>query len=303
MKEKLKAFTRPSGKKTDFILTVMILGMVLIYGGGLIGILTDIIIPYRAILSLMTPSEDIFGFAQIYTGFVGVWILFFILCWIIKYDRPLIGKLKINKKSLKGALIGVLLGFSMNGICILISALSGKIKLYFNEINPGLIIFFIIIICIQSGAEEIVDRIYIYQKLRRRYKSPLVAIAGNALFFAALHIFNPGATLFSFISIAVIAVFYSLIIYYYDCVWVAIMAHTLWNYTQNIIFGLPNSGLVSRYSIFKLDAASATDGLFYSVNFGVEESFGAILVNLIGIIVILLINRGKKEKNDIGSDT
>ncbi len=31
--------------------------------------------------------------------------------------------------------------------------------------------------------------------------------------------------------------------------------HMAWNYTQNIIFGLPNSGIVSGFSLFKLDAA------------------------------------------------
>ena len=77
------------------------------------------------------------------------------------------------------------------------------------------------------------------------------------------------------------------------------MMHTGWKFSQNIVFGLPNSGLVSEYSLFKLDAASAEEGLFYNVNFGVEGSVGAMLVFTFILFVIILLNRGKPEKNDV----
>jgi hypothetical protein len=91
---------------------------------------------------------------------------------------------------------------------------------------------------------------------------------------------------------------WSLLVYYYDSVWVAFWFHAAWNYTQNIIFGLPNSGIISEYSIFKLEAASARNGLFYNVDFGVEGSIGSSLVLLVVIIVLVIINRKKPEKRD-----
>ena len=74
--------------------------------------------------------------------------------------------------------------------------------------------------------------------------------------------------------------------------------HTLWNYTQNNIFGLPNSGRVSDYSTFKLEAASAQSGLFYDVSFGGEGSIGSVIVFAVVLAVIIFINRGKGEKHD-----
>ena len=298
MKEKIRSWIRPSSKKTDIFILAALLSIVLLFIGDIVGELLDLVIPYGKIIALMSPNEEIAPFATIYTPFLGVWIVFFLFC-IVKYNRPMIGKLTLNKRALKGALIGAVIGFSFNGICILGAALSGDIKLSLNEINPGLIIFFIIIVCIQSGAEEITERVYLYQKLRRRYKSPLVAILGNALIFAAFHAFNPGVTLFSLFSIFVVGLFYSVLVYYYDCVWVAIMVHTMWNFTQNILFGLPNSGIVSQYSVFKLDAASARDGFFYSVAFGVEGSYAAVLVDIIGIVAVIMLGRGKGEKCDM----
>ena len=90
----------------------------------------------------------------------------------------------------------------------------------------------------------------------------------------------------------------SLIIYYWDSLWAAIWMHTAWNFSQSIVFGLPNSGIVSKYSVFKLEAASARDGIFYNTSFGVEGSKGAnaIIGGLIVIILLygLITKRGEK---------
>ncbi len=297
MKEKIRSWLRPSGKKTDIIIVALILTTVMVFAGDLLGYFSTMVIPFKAAVALFTPNEDINEFASLYYEFIGIWVFFFLFC-IVKYNRPIMAKLAINKKALKGMLIGALLGFGTNGICILGAAIMGDIKLSFSEINLGLIIFFIIVVCIQSGAEELCDRIYLYQKMRRRFKSPAVAFIVNCLFFASMHAFNPGVTFFSLFSIFVVAILYTFLIYYYDNAWMAIMAHTFWNFTQNIVFGLPNSGIVSQYSVFKLEAASARDGFFYSAAFGVEGSYAAVLVNIICIVVIILLNRGKGEKND-----
>ena len=90
----------------------------------------------------------------------------------------------------------------------------------------------------------------------------------------------------------------SLIVYYWDSLWAAIWMHTAWNFSQSIVFGLPNSGIVSKYSVFKLEAASARDGIFYNTSFGVEGSKGANAI-MAGIIVAVLLyglitKRGEK---------
>ena len=79
--------------------------------------------------------------------------------------------------------------------------------------------------------------------------------------------------------------------------------HAAWNFTQSIVFGLPNSGLVSAYSVFKLDAASATNGLFYNVNFGVEGSVAANVILAALIVFVLLKNRGNGEHTDVWAET
>ena len=125
-----------------------------------------------------------------------------------------------------------------------------------------------------------------------------MAILGNSVIFTLLHALNPGFSVLAALQIFCVAVVFSELMYYYDGLWIAIAFHTAWNYTQNIIFGLPNSGIVSAYSIFNLEAASARSGLFYNVNFGVEGSVGASLVLILTGVAIWLLNRGRKERTD-----
>jgi uncharacterized iron-regulated membrane protein len=54
------------------------------------------------------------------------------------------------------------------------------------------------------------------------------------------------------------------------------------------VFGLPNSGIVSKYSVFKLEAASARDGIFYNTSFGVEGSMGANVMIAAAIVIVLV---------------
>ena len=51
--------------------------------------------------------------------------------------------------------------------------------------------------------------------------------------------------------------------------------------------------------MFRLDAASARNGFFYTVDFGVEGSWGSVLIQAAVIAAILLLNRGRGEKEDL----
>ena len=162
----------------------------------------------------------------------------------------------------------------------------------------GILLFFVCV-AIQSGAEELVDRAYLYQKLRRRYRHPAVAIIGNALVFAAMHLGNPGVGPLALTQILLIGLLLSLYVYYYGSFWCPVMIHTGWNFSQSILFGLPNSGIVSAYSVFRLDAASARNGLFYNVGFGVEGSVGACAVIAIVLVIVFLRGRQRKYREDL----
>lgn len=186
--------------------------------------------------------------------------------------------------------IGLLLGFLTNFFCILCALIHGDIKLYFETSLSQLpyFIFSLLCVCIQSSSEELWCRGFLYERLHERY--PLwVAIAVNGALFGLLHVFNPGASAIPIIGIMVCGVSYSLLRWYTGNIWIAMGIHTGWNFTQNFIFGLPNSGLVSETSVFHLDAATGISSLIYDWDFGVEGGLPALFIDaLLGVLIIVL---------------
>ena len=300
MKAFIENITRPSRKWTDQFIIATILSVVLLIAGSII---TDVIYKVTnapGMFEKWLESDNLAAFFSDYFMFFGIWVVTFLFIVIPKCNRPMLKAWGYNRdgNNIKGILAGALLGFGCNGFCVLMSVLMGDIKLSFYGFNPAILLAFLLVVMIQSGAEEITDRLYLYQKLRRRYKSPLFAIIINAVVFMLLHISNDGFTVLAGAQIVLVGIIFSVLVYYYNSLWAAIWFHTLWNYTQNIIFGLPNSGRVSDYSIFKLEAATAKSGLFYDVAFGVEGSIGSVIVLAVVLAAIIFINRGKGERRD-----
>ena len=218
-------------------------------------------------------TSDVWQTAIVYFCFFGAWITFFLNA----------------------------LGFFMNGILIVFAMMHGDIHLYFDRFDFLSFLILFVAVFIQCAAEEIMCRGFIYHRVLRTYRGQyLLAALVNGVFFGLVHITNNGATPTAIIYIIVCGIQYSAMVYYFDSVWMAMGAHAGWNFTQSILAGLPNSGNVFPYSIFRLDAATATDSFFYNVGFGVESTVPAIIMGIMLTAVIVVIGRKmKREHTDI----
>lgn len=244
------------------------------------------------------PDTALSHTAAFYFSFIVMWITFVLFCVIVTRYRfiPLSFLAEFKAQSLGKFLAGALIGFAANGICILFAALHKDIILTFDAFKlPALLLMFAAVL-VQSGAEEFVYRGFLYRCIRKGYKKPAVAIICSSLLFSMGHLMNPGVTPLAVAGVFMGGLFFAVIVYRFDSLLAAIAAHTLWNYTQNVIFGLPNSGLVFDFSIMKLDAASASDSFFYSAAFGVEGSLFSVIVLLIGSALLLFTKKGRPQK-------
>ena len=133
--------------------------------------------------------------------------------------------------------------------------------------------------------------------MRREFRNPWVSVIGNALLFGALHLGNKGVTALGVLNIILFGIFMSLIIYYYESMWMAIAVHTAWNFSQSIVLGLPNSGIVFDFSVFKLDAASARNSFAYHVNFGIEGTIFSTVLIAVVIVILLVLNKKRQGDN------
>lgn len=304
MKTFREKYLRSCRSWTDILPVAAVILFLVMILGELLTVPISFITQMKRITGAVAGNEETAEFMMLYFSTIGAWAAALLVMWIFKRNRPMLKAVRYDGKgnSIRGALFGCAIGFGMNGLCILISVLAGNIRLRFGGFNLLNLLLFLVFVCIQSGSEELLMRVYLYEKLRRRYRHPIVAILGNAVIFSLLHAFNPGYNLGAALQIFTVAVLCSLLIYYYGSFWAAVMLHTAWNYTQNILFGLPNSGIVSAYSLFKLESASATDGLFYNVNFGVEGSIGATLVLAIACVIVFILGRRGSFREDLWKD-
>lgn len=256
---------------------------------------------------LLLPDFEInqsywFTFMQ-YFSFIGIWISTLLTIFIFKknhFIKHFIGnKFKGNKVSY--IFIGLALGFFLNGFCALIAFLHGDFSLEFNkfEFIPALGLF--IAVFIQSSAEEVLCRGFLYQRLLKSITNPWFAIIVNSLFFAGLHLLNDGITFLAFYDLFITGVLFSMLVYYFDSLWMAMGAHASWNFTQSILLGLPNSGSSFPYSIFKINSVESINSFAYDKGFGLEGTIlSSLLITL--VCIILYVWKNKKKCQDLKED-
>ena len=294
------SFRRPSGKWTDILPVAIIITMSIAIGCTLVfGLLFTTGVFKDLLLSVAGNEEDATLLGQ-YFSQITIWIAIFLVVLIVKFNRPMIQAVKPNKSgnNFIGILIGLALGFGANASCVLLAVATGSFKLKYNGFNPGMMLLFFCAIIFQAAGEEIVMRFYLYQKLRRRYRNPWIAIIANGVVFMLMHAMAPTITVWAVIQMILVSVICSLLVYCYDGIWIAMALHIAWNYSQLTVFGLPNSGTACNSALFSIDGTAAT-GFFYDAEFGVEGSIGGVLV--LSIICAFLIVKAIRsgEKNDL----
>lgn len=277
----------------DEILLVGVFSFVLVMIGQVLGLFV------QALFVLFFDKNDPFNITFIlYFQMIGVTITILAYLLIFKHRRPILKAItpKAKGNTVPYLLIGLAMGAGTNFLCALVAMINKDIHVSFSQFNIFSFLLLLLAVFIQSSAEEITDRMYYYQVLRKGYRNKWVAIVGNALVFSLLHIFNPGITVLALLNIFFSGVICSLLVYYFDSLWAAFGFHTGWNFTQSILLGLPNSGKVVPYSIFMLDTANARNSVFYNVVFGIEGTvFSTIILGLI-CVVVYLVGRKRNQK-------
>ncbi|MEF2837233.1 MAG: type II CAAX endopeptidase family protein [Oscillospiraceae bacterium] len=270
----------------DNPVTLMVITYLLIVAGQILG---ANLVYFAGQMIPSIAATDAWRTSNLYLRFVGIWVVTLLLLALIPYNRPMLKALgkKLKGNTLKMFGVGLAIGLGMNLLCALIAMVNGDIALTFHSFRPVSFLLVFIAVLIQSAAEELICRVYMYQRLLRFGCKPIVAAVINASFFAIVHLGNPGVTPISVVSLFLSGMLLSAMVVYMDSPWAAMACHAGWNFCQNILLGLPNSGTVVPYSVFKLDAAAATDSFAYSVSFGLEGAMTACIIHVVAIGLIV----------------
>ncbi|MCR8969825.1 CPBP family intramembrane glutamic endopeptidase [Facklamia sp. 7083-14-GEN3] len=188
--------------------------------------------------------------------------------------------------------LGIVIAAALMIITFLANLLMGTITVQINPQADGLAFILLLIgFMVQGMSEEILLRGYLMNGLAAAWGVPL-AILINSIFFSLLHYANPGITVLALVNIALAGIFFSLLFYITDNMWLTGAAHSFWNFIMGVVFGVQVSGLVLPGTLL-ITESKAEASLINGGDFGFE---GGLVVTIILIIAcIYLISKRPKE--------
>ncbi|MBQ4284689.1 MAG: CPBP family intramembrane metalloprotease [Lachnospira sp.] len=204
----------------------------------------------------------------------------------------------VKKGIFKEYLIGLVVGFAMFSMAVLIGVGAGAIEL--NGISPafslGLFVLYTIGFMIQGMAEEVLCRGYFMVSYARRYPV-YAAILVNSLVFAALHLGNPGITVLSFVNLVLFGIFASVYFVRRGNLWGIGALHSIWNLVQGNFYGIKVSGLELTNSFLDTTMVEGNE-LFNGGDFGLEGSLSVTIVLVVGTIIMYFMKDKDKFEFD-----
>lgn len=198
------------------------------------------------------------------------------------------------QRRLRSLLAGLLIGFFANGLISLLAGLTGAVNISFQSFNFYLILI-LPFVFIQCTCEEVLLRGYVPVYLKDRHDWSSIAFVSGTLF-----IFHHYRNLeyFGFSSAFCVNVFLTGVMLYLMVLvngnfWICCGFHTAWNYTQQCLFGLPNSGQSSSFALFH--GTESKDTFFYNSVYGNEGSWmTTIVLSLLIVALLYLLYHGRK---------
>jgi membrane protease YdiL (CAAX protease family) len=236
--------------------------------------------------------------ASMYFANIGIWIVVLVYLRLSKRSRPVLKTVTPATAGNTAAnlALGLLLGFALNALCALVGIAAGNLSLSFVGFDLVGVVLMFVVVFIQSSAEELLCRCYLYQKTLRATASPVAAIAVTSVVFGLLHVFNDGATVLAIVNVMLVGVLFGLMVWKLDSPWMAFAAHASWNFTQNVLLGLPNSGNTSPFAVFGITAGTTpTAGFAYDPAFGIEGSGIATVALLVGCALVWLLGKRRQQ--------
>ena len=184
---------------------------------------------------------------------------------------------------LKGALIGALMmGFVVAFGYTLVDGATWEVN---SDALRAAIVLVVGLIgfAIQGPSEEVLFRGYILENARKEW-GVRPAVVLSSVVFALFHASNPGFGLLPLVNLVLFGAGTALYRLYVDDgqLWGVFAIHTVWNWLQQVVFGLPNSGMTSasENTLFLVTPNSALPDALWGGGFGPEGTLAASVVLL-----------------------
>jgi uncharacterized protein len=187
--------------------------------------------------------------------------------------------------------LGAALGWGMLVASILPMVLTGGLIITFWLVPRqfGILLIDLLLLAVASLAEEVAFRGYPFQRLIEAM-GPTLATVVFSIAFAALHMFNPGASRASFVITVFSSWLLSVAYLRTRALWVCWGWHFAWNASMCVVFGLPVSGITEFSPVIQSNTVGPT--WITGGDYGPEASVVTAVVLLIGIFIVYRTTRG-----------
>ena len=190
--------------------------------------------------------------------------------------------------------LGLLLGIGYFAVVVGLMALAGCYRI--TEAHFALVPIlgaFLKFFCV-AVFEELIFRGVLFRLIDDRWNTG-VALIVSALVFGAVHLTNPGATMWSALAIAIEAGLLLGAAYKWSgTLWLPIGIHWTWNFVQGNVLGFAVSGNPVSDKIFSA-IISGPDWMTGGV-FGAEASVPAVVVGLLLAIAFLVGSKRERKR-------
>ena len=175
----------------------------------------------------------------------------------------------------KGFGIGAGIGFGIMTLCVAIAALAGVYRIEGPGTTGQLVTELVGMALLHVFLEEILFRGILFRWMEE-FGGSWFALAATSALFGFGHIYNPGATVFSSLAIAIEAgVLLGGAYMLTRSLWLPIGLHAAWNFTQGEVWDVPVSGIDTQGLV---TAQLSGHELLAGGGFGLEASVIALVI-------------------------
>lgn len=203
-----------------------------------------------------------------------------------------------REKLLENFSLGFFIGFLQISVFVILAMIFSyaQVKnINFNRIDLKFFMF-LIGFTIQSTSEEFLVRGiftgYLFEKMKASY-----AVLIPAFIFSLLHLFNGGYTFLSALNTFLVGIFYGILILACKNILLVSGAHSAWNFSMSLIYGLPVSGQV------KIEGLIGIENLNVNAMGGIYGPEGSFLVTIIECLSILCAYLYIKKRGFYGKES
>ncbi len=244
---------------------------------------------------MQNPGKEFLNNAATLFAFIIPILMCLLYMRITRKERLKVFAMETAGKRIAKLFYGLLAGIIINGAISAVVYLTGGVQPVFQGFT-WMVVAILPFSFIQCSMEEVLLRGFASSYLEENYKWYVIAPIGGVLFILhhigniALYGFSPIFCL----NVLLIGIAFYLMVKWSGNFWICCGFHTGWNYTQQYLFGLPNSGQTSAFGLFR--GENAVKSFVFDPIYGNEGSLLTTVVLIVSIGVLFLLIKMKAVK-------